>query len=668
MASKAIGFLNFKFGADLGGFDRAMKKAQKNLKKFGKDIQKTGKTLSTNLTLPILAFGAASVKAFDEQQKAIAQVEAGLESTGQVAGFTSEELQKMASELQKVSLFGDEEILKNATAQLLTFTNITGEQFAKTQKIALDLATRLDGDLKSASIMLGKALNDPVANLSALSRAGIQFSADQKSLIKSLVETGDIAQAQTVILAELEKQYGGSAEAARQAGLGPVEALKNQFSDLTEQIGARLLPVVTKIATFLVGLMEKFDGLSERTKDFIVTAGLIVAAIGPVLIFIGKLATGVAALMPVFKAVGALIMRTLIPAFKALFVAMMANPILAIIGLIAALTAAIVGYVRSSNNAKTAAQKQAAEERKLNQELKAKAETMRQLAALELETEITELKLRGASDTEIQLAAVNFQLKATNENLRELREKGEEEKYAIRTRNSLLKQQIALEKKLEKENKRRFKQTQELTGATEEEKKEIKALNIELAHTKQITESLTPSLPTKSFEDLSGVVTKLTQEQELMSAGFGMFGDVLTSSLDDALSSQQKFFPIFIANIKKAIQSLLVQLAVMTAISAIMPASLGGVGKAAFSRLGILDNLGKIMGFADGGLVTGPTLGLIGEGIGTTASNPEVIAPLDKLKQYMGGGSQNVVVEGVIKGNDIFLSNRNTGYNRQRSV
>ena len=81
-----------------------------------------------------------------------------------------------------------------------------------------------------------------------------------------------------------------------------------------------------------------------------------------------------------------------------------------------------------------------------------------------------------------------------------------------------------------------------------------------------------------------------------------------------------------------------------------------------------MTNLGKIMGFADGGLVTGPTVGLIGEGIGTTASNPEVIAPLDKLKNFIGGGSQNVIVEGVIKGNDIFLSNRNTGTNRQRSV
>ena len=170
------------------------------------------------------------------------------------------------------------------------------------------------------------------------------------------------------------------------------------------------------------------------------------------------------------------------------------------------------------------------------------------------------------------------------------------------------------------------------------------------------------------FKNIIEWTKKLTQEQKLAQSGFQMFGDILTSSLDDALSSQEKFFPIFIANIKKAIQSLLVQLAVMTLIASIMPASLlGGSGLST----NIMTNLGSIMGvtpFSQGGLVTGPTTALIGEGIGTTASNPEVVAPLDKLKQFMGGGSQNVVVEGVIKGNDIFLSNRNTGYNRQRSV
>tara|TARA_Y100000401_G_scaffold3047_1_gene2169 strand:- start:4555 stop:6561 length:2007 start_codon:yes stop_codon:yes gene_type:complete len=668
MASKAIGFLNFKFGADLGGFDRAMKKAQKNLKKFGKDIQKTGKTLTTNLTLPIAAFGAMSLKAFDEQQKAIAQVEAGIESTGMAAGLTSEELQTMAAELQKISLFGDEQILSDVTAQLLTFTGIAGEEFERAQLAALNLSTKLKVDLKNASIMLGKALNDPVGQLNALSRNGVRFTDVQKDMIKTMVDAGDVAGAQNLILDELAVQFGGAAEAARKAGLGPIEGLKGQFMDLTEQIGERLLPVVTKIATFLVGLMEKFDGLSERTKDFIVTAGLIVAAIGPVLIFIGKLATGVAALGPVFKAIGVLIMRTLIPAFQRLFVVMMANPILATIGLLTALGVAIYSYVSSSKNAKTAAQKQADEERKLNAELREREENLRNIAAIEFETEITELKMKGASKAEIQLKAVNFQLNIQNENLKKLEKGTKGYEIAERQRNSLLQQKIDLEKQIDKENKKRYKQTQELTDVTNKEKKEIKALNIELAHTKQITESLTPSLPTKSFEELSGVVTKLTKEQELMSAGFGMFGDIATSSLDQALSSQEKFFPLFIANIKKAIQSLLVQLAVMTAISAIMPASLGGLGSAAFTRLGMLENLGKIMGFADGGLVTGPTLGLIGEGIGTTASNPEVIAPLDRLKQFMGGGSQNVVVEGVIKGNDIFLSNRNTGYNRQRSV
>ena len=112
-----------------------LKKATNSMKKFGRNMQRTGKSLTRNLTLPIAAMGTASVIAFDKQAKAIAQVEAGIKSTGQAAGFTSEELQKMASDLQNKTIFGDEEILQNATAQLLTFTNIAGDQFARTNKL-----------------------------------------------------------------------------------------------------------------------------------------------------------------------------------------------------------------------------------------------------------------------------------------------------------------------------------------------------------------------------------------------------------------------------------------------------------------------------------------------------------------------------------------------------
>ena len=108
MASKSVGLLNIVFGADLRGFDRAMKKAQKNIKKFGKSMKRTGASLSRNLTLPIVALGVVGVRAFDKQQKAIAQMEAGLKSTGGQVGITSKELQKMAADLQKTTLFGDE--------------------------------------------------------------------------------------------------------------------------------------------------------------------------------------------------------------------------------------------------------------------------------------------------------------------------------------------------------------------------------------------------------------------------------------------------------------------------------------------------------------------------------------------------------------------------------
>ena len=171
-------------GAQTRQFDKALGSSMRKMQNFGKSTKRLGKSMTMGLTAPIAALGFTAVKAFDQQAKAIAQVEAGLKSTGNTVGFTSKQLQQMASDLQTKTIFGDEEILKDATSQLLTFTNIAGDQFTRTQSVALDLATRLDGDLKSASIQLGKALNDPIANLSALSRSGIQFSEDQKQVIK----------------------------------------------------------------------------------------------------------------------------------------------------------------------------------------------------------------------------------------------------------------------------------------------------------------------------------------------------------------------------------------------------------------------------------------------------------------------------------------------------
>ena len=70
---------------------------------------------------------------------------------------------------------------------------------------------------------------------------------------------------------------------------------------------------------------------------------------------------------------------------------------------------------------------------------------------------------------------------------------------------------------------------------------------------------------------------------------------------------------------------------------------------------GIGNIIGSIFGFAKGGLVSGATLGVVGEGRNVNMSNPEVIAPLSDLRKYMGTGSGRL--HGTIMGNNILLSN-----------
>ena len=314
-----LGDLVAVIGANTKPFNKAMNDMQRKTKYATKGMEKLGKSMSLAVSAPIALMTKSAIENFDKQAKAVAQVEQGLKSTGGAVGFTSEQLQKMASDLQKTSLFGDEEIMQGATAQLLTFTNIAGDQFARTQKAAMDLATRLDGDLKSSSIQLGKALNDPVANLSALSRSGIQFSEDQKAVIKSLAETGRLADAQTIILDELEKQYGGSAEAAAKAGTGPLKQFQMAMGDLTEAFGQIIVEAITPFVKHLQNIVERFQGLDIGTKKVITAFTMFAAAIGPVLLITAKL-------IQAYGTMQVAITKGAIPAVQKLGRILMANP------------------------------------------------------------------------------------------------------------------------------------------------------------------------------------------------------------------------------------------------------------------------------------------------------------------------------------------------------
>lgn len=208
------------------------------------------------------AFLKSAVDAAEESRKVMAQTNAVIESTGGVANVTAQGVGKLADKLAAMSGI-DDEVIAGGQNMLLTFTQVRNQVgkgndvFDQATKAALNMSVALGTDMKGASMLVGKALNDPIAGLTALTRSGIQFTASQKDQIKAMVAAGDVMGAQKIILKELETQFGGSAEAAA----SPMARLKVVVGNLQEELGARLLPVVGKVATFLA---DKLPGAIDR--------------------------------------------------------------------------------------------------------------------------------------------------------------------------------------------------------------------------------------------------------------------------------------------------------------------------------------------------------------------------------------------------------------------
>ena len=171
-------------------------------------------------------------------------------------------------------------------------------------------------------------------------------------------------------------------------------------------------------------------------------------------------------------------------------------------------------------------------------------------------------------------------------------------------------------------------------------------------------------------EDSQQRVTDMTRRLKIAGMAAANLGGAftVTSQLTEAafenIKDKSKGFHMVI---KDMLESLLKKAIALAAAFAAMSIFSGG-GAAAAAKMGsfkefMLGGLG-VHGFAAGGLVTGPTMAMVGEGVGTTLSNPEVIAPLDKLQQMMGGG--NVTVTGMIRGSDILLSNERSLLDRNR--
>lgn len=264
-----------------------IKKAQGAFGKLSK-IAKFGGAAIAGMGIALAHFGVEAVKAASDGQKIdrkLAQVNKSMALFGKNTSAVTQRLSDYADKTQ-FAVGVDADIIKSTQTKLLTFAEIAktadkaGGAFDRATMAAVDLAAAGFGSATGNAVQLGKALNDPIKGISALTKSGVSFTEQEKAKIKTLVKSNKMLDAQDMILKAIEKQVGGTAEAS----VTPFEKLSLIFGEIKDKVGQKLLPYIEKFSDYMTSFFDKlndpksaeakaFDGLMSGIKETMDTFG-----------------------------------------------------------------------------------------------------------------------------------------------------------------------------------------------------------------------------------------------------------------------------------------------------------------------------------------------------------------------------------------------------------
>jgi hypothetical protein len=251
--------LTLKLLADISDFTKGIDQSQKQVTTMGDKISKFGKAAGVALLAAgaaAVAFGAKAIQAGEAAATSNARIDQINKSMGLFGESTDEVTASLVSYANQVarSTGVDQNQIKLTQAKLLTFKELAvtadqvGGNFERATLAAIDLGAAGFGTAETNAVQLGKALNDPIKGITALARSGVTFTESEKARIKVLVESNKVGEAQNLILAAIETQVGGTAEATSNA----TDRMKVGLSQVTETIGMALLPAFEKVTAFLL--------------------------------------------------------------------------------------------------------------------------------------------------------------------------------------------------------------------------------------------------------------------------------------------------------------------------------------------------------------------------------------------------------------------------------
>jgi len=719
MASKSIGMLNIVFGADLRGFERAMKKAQKNIKRFGSSMKRTGANMTRNITMPVLALGGVAIKTFADFEQAMLKVKAVSGATGsefeslkdkaKALGsstmFTASEVAGLQLELAKLGFTTDQ--INTSTESILQLSQATGHDLAQSGEIVASTlnsfsmetteATKVADifalasssaaiDMEKLSVAMptvgstaaavGIPLEELTAQMMVLADRGMEASTMGTHLRKIFVELatkgisyedamakinastnkvktatdlfGKRAFAAGLILAkntdqtkkyreEIDAAGGTSKEMAEimDSGVGgALRRLKSQAEGVAIELGESLIPIFSKLLTGVKDLLGWWSGLDGSMKNSIVAFGILAAALGPIVSFVGTLAVAFSALIsPIGLAVTA------------------------VVGLVVAFA-----YVRENW--------EAFKERLGDWSWWRNA----LISAVQFLVKINPLNLLIESYNKIAgfFGKAEIPFDFVTDWLEDMKvETKEYENEFGSFKDAMLKTGGEIMSMFGDFNLGKTigvggvgggggKEDEEgdgpLLGNTEQAFETYQEYLESLIEPTEETLTSLQQFWVDFFASVSDGLEKMGEElgANLQSGAedFHLFGEKVKESIRGVIKG------LIGEGVAAAIRNALATTAITPWMIPIVAGAAAGLATTAFNQL--------VPAFAQGGLVTGPTLGLIGEGSGTSAFNPEVVSPLDKLMGMMGGGS--VDVHGRIKGENIVLVSDKAEISRERFI
>lgn len=646
-------------------FQSGLRKASKSLKNFGKSMKRTGETLSTNLTLPIAGLALASVKMAASMEESLNKTRVAFgDSSAEVEAFAKTTLTSFgiaeSSALDMSSLFGD-------MATSMGLSQSQAAQMATTLVgLAGNLASFKDIGIEQAQTALSGIFTGQTEALTKLGIVITEANLKQFGFNKNMTQAEKIGVRYKAVMAASENALGDF-ERTSESLTNKTRTLGETLKELGAEIGEILIPSALKVVKKLKSMADSFRGLSTEQKEFILKIAGIAAAIGPLLLVLGQT---VLSLGSIGKAL--------------IFIS--ANPMVAFMTAITTLTGLLgfaildmEGFIKTALNLGKVGRMVAkavimfADATGLMSKVEATA-AIATINGMSKESKNLETSLDGTTNSiDDQKSAIDELIKSFDD-MSAAQQKAARDAKKVREIPRIEPIQAGpitdftggmsaapqLEglglnsdwfKSMEK-NLVKFETTfvEKMTNALNSTSKvmgEVSSL-FDLQHQKRLNEI--------EVERQAGIdrINSLNVSEEQRAQ--------LLENLEEKIDKKKAQAQKKQAKREKAVALLAATVNTAAAVVAALPnvplsIAIGALGAAQIATIAGT----PIPEFAEGGIISGPTIGLMGEYAGAR-TNPEVIAPLDKL-QGMLGNSEKVVVEGVIRGEDIVLSSER--YNKR---